>query len=149
MIITKLRLIVYPLIMIYCFGCDSTEPKINFDENVILVEAINVDEWANDPVKIDSASIINDILLLKVQYSGGCKEHFFKLIISNRIEESNPPQTTLFLSHNSNGDTCEALINEELSFNLIEYKEYLQNAFNTSEIIIKFHQSDIRISCFL
>jgi hypothetical protein len=129
-------------------GCNSAEPQINYDENVKLVESINVDEWASDQVKIVSATIQNDLLALKVQYGGGCKEHFFRLIISKGIEKSNPPQTTFLLSHDSNGDTCEALISEELKFNLIEYKLYLQNSFNSSEIIIKFYESDIRVSYF-
>ncbi len=149
MIIKKFKIFKYSLILIYSFGCNSTDPQMNYDEKVILVEAINVDDWANDPVRIDSASIINDLLSLKVQYGGGCKEHFFKLIIPKGIEKSNPPQTTLLLLHDSNGDSCEALISEELRFNLIQYKEYLLSAFNISEIIIKFHQSDIRISYFL
>ena len=137
-----------PLVIIYSLGCNSTEPQNKYDENVILVEAINIDEWANDHVKIISASIQNDILVLQVQYGGGCKEHFFKLIISEGIEKSNPPQTTFFLSHNANGDNCEALISEDLRFNIIEYKQYLQNAFNTSTIIIKFYESYIRVSYF-
>jgi hypothetical protein len=137
-----------PLVIIYSLGCNSTEPQINYDENVILVEAINIDEWANDYVKIISASIQNDMLELQVQYGGGCKEHFFKLIISEGIEKSNPPQTTFFLSHNANGDSCKALISEDLRFNIIEYKQYLLNAFNTSTIIIKFYESDIRVFYF-
>lgn len=130
------------------FGCDSTEPVIKYDENIKLIESINIDEWANDPVNIISASLEDDILSIKVQYGGGCKDHFFKLIIPDGIEKSNPPQTTFFLSHNANGDGCEALISDELRFNLIEYKLYLKNSFKSSEIIIKFYGSDIRISYF-
>ena len=148
MIRKKVQFYLFPLVMIYCFGCYSTDPQNNYDENVILVEAINIDEWANNHVKIVSASIQNDILALQVQYGGGCKEHFFKLIVSEGIEKSNPPQTTFLLSHDANGDGCEALISEELRFNIIEYKRYLQNAFNTSKIIIKFYESDIRVSYF-
>jgi hypothetical protein len=144
----KPNLILFSLCIIFSFGCNSTEPAIKYDENVKLVEFINIDEWANDPVNIISASLENDVLSLNVQFSGGCKDHFFKLIISEGIEESNPPQTTFFLSHDSNGDTCEALISEELRFNLIVYKEYLQNTLNPSEIIIKFYGSDIRTPYF-
>lgn len=140
--------ILFSLSIIFFGSCDSTEPKIIYYENVKLVENINIDEWANDPVDIISASLEDDILSIKVQYGGGCKDHFFKLIIPKGIEKSNPPQTTFFLSHNSNGDGCEALISDELRFNLIEYKLYLQNSFNSSEIIIKFYESDLRLSYF-
>ena len=129
-----------PLVIIYSLGCNSTEPQNKYDENVILVEAINIDEWANDHVKIISASIQNDILELQVQYGGGCKEHFFKLIISEGIEKSNPPQTTFFLSHNANGDSCEALISEDLRFNIIEYKQYLQFIIVILSLIVYLFQ---------
>jgi hypothetical protein len=140
--------ILFSLSIIFFWSCDSTEPKIIYYENVKLVENINIDEWANDPVDIISASLEDDILSIKVQYGGGCKDHFFKLIIPEGIEKSNPPQTTFFLSHDANDDGCEALISDELIFNLIEYKRYLQNSVNSSEIIIKFYGSDIKLSYF-
>lgn len=81
---------------------------------------INPDYAAPDRVdfKIDSGSVKNGLLTLYVRYSGGCKEHNFRLIANNYIKKSLPPQTELFLEHDSNNDSCYRPLEKVIIFNL-------------------------------
>jgi regulator of sigma D len=50
--------------------------------------------------------------------------------------ESNPAQVTVRLSHNSNGDMCEALISKNVSFDLSTLKKYLKQNFNIQDKVV-------------
>lgn len=64
----------------------------------------------------------NDILEIRVKYSGGCREHDFKLVSDKRYMKSMPPQLKLVLVHNNNQDHCRNLISRTLYFNISEIK---------------------------
>ncbi len=68
--------------------------------------------------RINSVYTNDDYLIYHIQYGGGCKKHEFQLFSRDGIYRSNPPQADLFLSHNNNGDTCEALVPDTLVFDL-------------------------------
>lgn len=67
---------------------------------------------------ITNAFIFEDILHVTVRYGGGCKKHDFKLLWDGAILKSIPPKVNLYIIHNDRGDTCRALITEELQFRL-------------------------------
>lgn len=99
---------------------DQTE-TINTKEK----EAISVVEI--DPtyknIKTDSFTLLEsnvegDNLILLVQYGGGCEEHEWKLKTNGAYAKSLPPQITLNLEHNANGDMCRALLTDTLEFNI-------------------------------
>lgn len=73
-----------------------------------------------DPYDVEAVRIRKDTgkLEIDVTVSGGCKEHDYMLYISRAFRESAPLQTDAYLVHNSNGDHCEALIYETVSFDL-------------------------------
>jgi hypothetical protein len=71
-----------------------------------------------DPFTLSGASIDGDELTVDVSYSGGCREHGFKLYMRPVFAESDPVRANLYLSHNGNGDFCRALISESLTFDL-------------------------------
>src|SRR5688572_32638408 len=59
------------------------------------------DEWPregfpNDAAQITSASLEDDILTLKVGYSGGCREHTFELHAFTAFLLAKPPQGVLY-----------------------------------------------------
>jgi hypothetical protein len=56
---------------------------------------------------------------IDVAYGGGCEKHDFKLEIGACLE-SYPVQCFAELKHDSNGDFCEAYIQETLSFSIKE-----------------------------
>ena len=47
--------------------------------------------------------------------------------------ESFPVQLRVSLAHNANGDTCEAWITEDYTFNLTPIKEVYQKGYQTDE----------------
>jgi|GEM_PF-923266 len=85
--------------------------------------------FANDDVSILDAKIKKNCLYLKIQYSGGCKTHIFRLICNSPKCGTPPlPPLTLNFQHDSNKDACEALITKEISFDLTS----LRNPDSTS-----------------
>lgn len=71
-----------------------------------------------DPIARLDGGITGDCLELKVSYSGGCKEHGLDLYWAGGWDKSIPAVAHLNLSHQSNGDGCEAIKSEKLSFDL-------------------------------
>ncbi len=59
-----------------------------------------------------------DNLILLVQYGGGCEEHEWELKTNGAYAKSLPPQVTLNLEHNANGDMCRALLTDTIEFNI-------------------------------
>jgi hypothetical protein len=91
-----------------------------------------------DDVLINDVSILNNKLVINISYSGGCKDHFFKLVASDSWLESYPVQTPILLSHDANNDNCEAFLTETLSFNLQPLKERYKELYkeNSATIVL-------------
>lgn len=88
----------------------DTIPKIMLDPKMGQIES--------DPITIEGAFVEGDILHLQVQHSGGCEDHTYDLKGTGMFMKSLPPQTTIQLDHNANGDNCRALISKTLDFNI-------------------------------
>jgi hypothetical protein len=71
-----------------------------------------------DPLASFEGMVDGDCLQLKISYSGGCKEHEFDLYWSGDWDKTKPPVAHLYLSHNANGDNCEAIKTQKLGFSL-------------------------------
>ncbi|MBN1559361.1 hypothetical protein JW998_03880 [candidate division KSB1 bacterium] len=71
-----------------------------------------------DPFVIDSVKLDGDLFSFYVSYGGGCREHQFSLYSTNGIYLSDPPQGDVYLGHDGNGDTCEALLHKKVVFDL-------------------------------
>ena len=111
------------------------------DLNSDIINIIDYNEYASlstgDPYVIHTATITGNILVLEVQYSGGCAEHAFKLIAPDAFMESSPVQINLLLVHDSHGDNCEAWLTETLLFDLLPLKNVYEQYYPSSpEIII-------------
>lgn len=90
-----------------------------------------------DPIAVSGVSIENDELTIEASYGGGCLEHGFKLYMQPAFAESNPVQANLYLSHNGNGDVCEALISESLTFDVRKIAElYYEQYGGYGDIIL-------------
>ncbi len=72
----------------------------------------------SDPFNIESIERVEDILKVKVSYSGGCKEHTFEVIYGGQILLSNPCQINLILTQDAKDDPCEANLTETLEIDL-------------------------------
>ena len=106
------KFIIIVIIIIISSGCISTFQNIVIDD-------LKYQTAPKDPIIINNIQIYKNLIKFNVSYGGGCKEHCFSLYMSPAaFFESYPVQANLYLRHNSNGDACEALINEDISFNL-------------------------------
>ena len=101
-------------------------------DRIILLDDPFDTRFPEDPVKIEGASIQGDLLAIKVVYGGGCKTHQFALYGSTGFMESYPVQARLFLSHDSNGDMCEAIIRHDIVFDLSPLKRLYQKGYHGS-----------------
>ena len=102
------------------------------------------------PTKTDEfglmkASIIGDTLKAKVEYGGGCEKHIFTLYWNGQFNEEDPPSIELFFHHNANNDECEALIMEDVTFDLKPLKEIYLKAYPDQEkVVLTLQHSGLR-----
>ena len=96
-----------------------------------------------DPYKILEADIVEDEMQLKVQYGGGCKEHDFSMIISIGEIVGVPNTAIGFLRHEAYDDACEALITEDLTFDLTPFKEQWKQLSGKSNGTIEITINDL------
>jgi hypothetical protein len=73
-----------------------------------------------DYYNIDTAFIYGDFLQINISYGGGCEEHIFNLVQEPLFCSTPPVHVPLYLTHNSNNDNCEAVLIEELCFDISE-----------------------------
>ncbi len=84
------------------------------------------DPFVFDAVGLDESA---DVLSVLVSYSGGCAEHGFALCWTGAIEKSEPPQATVRLLHDANGDTCRAVESREHTFSLTPLRDAYVSQF--------------------
>ena len=84
---------------------------------VSLSEGENSDLFTINSVNIDDEKLI---MLIDVTYSGGCEKHDFEMLWPEVITMVYPPNFSVILNHNSNGDMCEANLTEVLEINFKE-----------------------------
>jgi hypothetical protein len=128
-------------ILLFFSNCDLLRLTSFSNNYIVKKSAILFDDSSKidistDALNLTKASIRNDLLTLTVGYSGGCKEHEFQLFVWKGIAKSNPPRAELLLSHNGNGDLCEAYITQELKFDLTAFKLHMKKQFNYSGAVI-------------
>jgi hypothetical protein len=122
---TKNIFIIPPLLMIFLFSCEKSYDPIKESTMLQVIIIEDLEEFEIDSIHIDSFSInkmrvdeSEDIVTFEVSYGGGCGEHQFQLYSTEGVLYSNPPGCLVYLSHDANGDYCEALITETISFSL-------------------------------
>jgi hypothetical protein len=124
----SLALTLTALVVMTLAGCDVGDPcrtrcDSNDPQDIIIFDALDdVDLYADD-LTIKEIGLAGGILYFKVEYAGGCRDHRFDLYGLNAFLESDPPQASVYLSHNADGDDCEAIITSELEFSLVPLKE--------------------------
>ncbi len=97
-----------------------------------VLEDVSLDTLPRDPVNLEQVSLEERCLVLKVRYSGGCKPHRFELVKPAQLEMTYgpvPQQLSLLLSHDANGDMCEAYLSETLKFDVSSILPSDQNTF--------------------
>ena len=79
---------------------------------------------------VTDARVEGDKLHFGVSYSGGCALHAFPGCFSE-FQESAPVQVSVTISHQTEGDPCDAIISEERSLDLSFLKSAYQDAYGT------------------
>ena len=76
-----------------------------------------------DPFDLNAAAVSGNILTVNVSFIGGCRYHLFVLTAAGAFRESDP------VTHDDNGDTCEAYPTEDRRFDLTPIKERYRAAY--------------------
>jgi len=112
---------------------DSSSRDIGF----IRFSSNPPEDLRKDAFNLVNASIQDDILTLAVRYGGGCSEHDFYLYMDPPVfMESNPVQANLYLRHDGNGDACDALLSENLKFDIRLMAEIYRHQYSRLDDII-------------
>lgn len=84
-----------------------------------IINLLNDSLWENDYYIINDA-VLNeeDLLNLNISHAGGCEEHDFQLLQDPLFCGTPPIYISMRLSHNANGDLCEAWITKDLCFDI-------------------------------
>ena len=82
------------------------------------VPAMNIDSLPEAPFELLDATIVDDSLIVSVQYGGGCGDHAFELRQKGPMMKSLPPKQMLEVVHRTVGDPCRALIRQRQAFDL-------------------------------
>ena len=76
-------------------------------------------EIERDGFDLGTATVDDDVLSMTIRYGGGCLDHDFALYMSPMMfAKSLPVQADIYLSHDANGDLCEAYLQKTLRFDL-------------------------------
>jgi hypothetical protein len=123
-----MKIIITCCIALMMLGCKSKKNSMpdeiitsqNGEQPVKINAEIGDMETESAAIDITDARIIGNTLYLDVAYSGGCKEHDFKLIGSSMIAKSLPPIRAMKLIHINNDDNCRAYLLRKIEVDLRE-----------------------------
>lgn len=109
---------------------------------IILARQSDPGKWKKDVHFITASRVEKSNLFLSVTYSGGCKEHKFELVACKYfVRKANEIQADILLSHDSNSDSCKAIIKKELCFDLsplkLEYHKFFQSTSGTIALVLE------------
>lgn len=98
--------------------------KVTLRINKDLFKTIDANRKNNiqtgNAFKINHAKKKGDILKINLSYSGGCSYHGFEVIWNGIVYTEDPCLVNLIISHDANGDLCEAYVTETIDVNLKE-----------------------------
>jgi hypothetical protein len=118
-------------------------------DKIILAKGSDLGRWKKDDYYITESRVEkgnNNLLFLSVTYTGGCKEHNFELVAWNYfIMKPNEIQADILLSHDSNSDSCKAIINKELCFDLSPLNSEYHKLFKSTSGTIVLQLEDLKI----
>jgi hypothetical protein len=99
-------------------------------------------EAPTDPIVVTDASISGDTLTVAVEHGGGCVAHGYGSCWDGSFAESDPVQAWLQLSHEDNGDPCEAIVMQELAFDLAPMRDAWIDGYQQPSGTIILHVAD-------
>jgi hypothetical protein len=97
----------------------------------VIIESDDPRRWPADAYSVLDASVEAGVLTLRIQFGGGCEEHRFALVVTRLFLESYPVQIPARLAHDAKGDTCRAVVQETVRFDLTPVRQIYQQAYGT------------------
>lgn len=79
-----------------------------------------IESESGDDFELMSAVLHTDYIEIDVAYSGGCKEHNFELVYK---APDSSDLVEIAIVHDSNGDLCEAYLNETIRIELADFPQ--------------------------
>jgi hypothetical protein len=89
----------------------------------VVIDGSAYDSSLKDAFEFFRVDLDDDLLIIEVSFIGSQMNHDFVLIGAGDFMESSPIQTSVVLSHDSNGDLGTALMTKELIFDLKPLKK--------------------------
>jgi Pacifastin inhibitor (LCMII) len=96
-------------------------------------------EAPHDDLQVEAVTLAGDILDVDVSYGGGCEMHLLDGCWDGLFAESSPVQVSLFVSHENNGDLCEAVESSRVAIDLSPMRVAYQEGYQTSTGTIAIH----------
>lgn len=127
---SSLLLAILPLAILVS-GCIQTGPEL------LVIDNSFDPETPQDPYSIQSLSLEGGILNISVSYSGGCVEHEWGLIGTDRFAESNPVQARVVLTHDDKDDNCDGIANRALAFDLSPLRKAFRESYGQETGVIR------------
>jgi len=130
----KIFVILTFLITILLISCQVNETPIPSENLVYISDTVKYNEVVlgsniGDNFSLNSTSREGQYLSVNVSYSGGCKNHDFNILWNEAISKSNPPSTTILITHDANDDNCESYLTEIV---IIDLKELFGSEYSDS-----------------
>ena len=94
-------------------------------EQLVLLEMPN-DSIQRDSFEVHSFSVVGDVLEVFVSYGGGCGEADFEMYYTQRVMNSMPPQTVIYLGF-TDSDPCRSIVTKKLTFSLEPFRIMAEN----------------------
>lgn len=114
-------------IVLVMAGCDNPASPDSHASSYIADRAIgevlvgfgtDPGDWSDDPFRVDSVEVRDDVLSVFGTHGGGCEAHEYAAVAWNGWLESNPVQVGVLIAHEDHDDPCDALLYPELRFDL-------------------------------
>ena len=135
---------IFAFAFIFFISCNKKDivlisDNISYSEDNILYSDVLENNIESDDFFLNSTQRQDSLLFVEVSYSGGCSDHSFMVIWDGIIYESNPPQANIIISHDANGDACEAFLTENL---VIDLKQVFNESYSNDLKLIILNGSE-------
>jgi len=115
--------------------------------NIRFTDSIQNDSIFTDNLRILDIKVDEFTLMIRFDYTGGCKIHEIELYSEKTFLESNPVQVRMRLSHNANEDLCDQLIKDTLYFDLKSVRNLytVQYGSSTGDVLINVYDPQMQL----
>lgn len=97
---------------------EEIHTSANENQTIKITAEIGDPDTESALIDITDVRISGNKLFIDVAYSGGCKDHDFKVIGSAAIQKSLPPIRSIKLIHINNDDNCRAYLMKTLEVDI-------------------------------